>query len=103
MSGKYYLIGIVLADSYLLAGVFVCGNTLGGPRTLDRCRSCVCWRDLAVAAKTFVMGGIASLVLTALGLNGITVVAVLLIAAFIPVVYSLVFYKQLEHRGELQG
>ncbi|HMD41499.1 MAG TPA: SdpI family protein [Candidatus Acidoferrum sp.] len=55
------------------------------------------------AAKTFVLGGIAGLVLTALGLNGIPVVAVLLIAAFIPVVYSLVFYKQLERRGELQG
>ena len=55
------------------------------------------------AAKTFVLGGIAGLVLTALGLNGILVVAVLLIAAFMPVVYSLVFYKQLERREELQA
>ncbi|MGB2626232.1 MAG: SdpI family protein [Candidatus Acidiferrum sp.] len=56
-----------------------------------------------LAAKVFVAGGILGLALTFLGFNGMPVLAVLLIAAFIPAVYSLIFYKQLERRGELQG
>ena len=53
------------------------------------------------AAKTFVVGGLVGLVLTAVGLQGGAVIVVLLAAALIPVVYSLAFYKQLERRGEL--
>jgi uncharacterized membrane protein len=53
------------------------------------------------AAKTLVAGGLAGLALTAAGLNGRPVIVVLLAGAFVPVVYSLVFYKQLERRGEL--
>ncbi len=56
-----------------------------------------------LAAKIFVAGGILGLGLTFLGFNGMPVLAVLLIAAFIPAVYSLIFYKQLERRGELHG
>jgi uncharacterized membrane protein len=53
------------------------------------------------AAKTLVAGGVAGLALTAAGLDGRPVFVVLVAAALVPVVYSLVFYKQLERRGEL--
>jgi uncharacterized membrane protein len=53
------------------------------------------------AAKTLVAGGLVGLALTVAGLNGWPVMAVLLAGALIPVGYSLVFYKQLERRGEL--
>jgi uncharacterized membrane protein len=53
------------------------------------------------AAKTFVVGGLAGLALTAAGLDGRPVFVVLLAGALVPVVYSLVFYKQLERRGKL--
>ena len=53
------------------------------------------------AAKTLVIGGLAGLALTAAGLNGWPVFVALMAGALVPVVYSLVFYKQLEHRGEL--
>jgi uncharacterized membrane protein len=53
------------------------------------------------AAKTLVAGGLVGLALTAAGLNGRPVFAALLAGALVPVVYSLVFYKQLERRGEL--
>ena len=56
-----------------------------------------------LAAKIFVLGGILGLGLTFAGVNGRPVLAVLLTAAFIPAIYSLVFYKQLERRGQLQG
>lgn len=53
------------------------------------------------AAKTLVAGGLVGLALTAAGLNGRPVIVVLLAGALVPIVYSLVFYKQLERRGEL--
>jgi immunity protein, SdpI family len=53
------------------------------------------------AAKTLVAGGLVGLALTAAGLDGRPVFVVLLSGALVPVVYSLVFYKQLERRGEL--
>lgn len=53
------------------------------------------------AAKTLVAGGLLGLALTIAGLNGWPVMVVLLAGALIPVGYSLVFYKQLERRGEL--
>jgi uncharacterized membrane protein len=53
------------------------------------------------AAKTLVAGGVAGLALTAAGLDGRPVFVVVVAAALVPVVYSLVFYKQLERRGEL--
>jgi uncharacterized membrane protein len=54
-----------------------------------------------VAAKTLVAGGLLGLALTAAGLDGLSVLVVILAAAIVPIVYSLVFYKQLERRGEL--
>jgi uncharacterized membrane protein len=53
------------------------------------------------AAKTFVAGGLVGFVLTVLGFDGWPVIAVLSAGALVPAVYSLVFYKRLERRGEL--
>jgi len=52
------------------------------------------------AAKTFVAGGLVGLALTIVGMNG-WALAALLIGALAPVIYSLVYYKHLERRGEL--
>jgi len=54
-----------------------------------------------LAAKTFVLGGLAGLALLAMGLNGWPPFIAALAGALIPVPYSLYFYKQLERRGEL--
>ena len=54
-----------------------------------------------VAAKTLVAGGLLGLALTAAGLDGRSVIVVLLAGAIVPIAYSLIFYKQLERRGEL--
>ncbi len=53
------------------------------------------------AAKTFVLGGVTGLALTAIGVKGWLPFAALMASALVPVVYSLVVYKQLERRGEL--
>ncbi len=53
------------------------------------------------AAKTMVAGGLVGLALTAAGVDGWPVFAAVMAGALVPVVYSLVFYKQLERRGEL--
>lgn len=52
------------------------------------------------AARITVAAGLIGLVLTIMGLYVAAIVA-LLIAGLAPVAYSLVFYKQLERRGEL--
>jgi len=54
-----------------------------------------------LAAKTFVVGGLAGVALIATGLNGWSPFIALMAAALIPVLYSLYFYKQLERRSEL--
>jgi len=53
------------------------------------------------AAKTFVLGGVIGLTLTAIGVKGWLPSAALMASALVPVVYSLVAYKRLERRGEL--
>lgn len=53
------------------------------------------------AAKTFVLGGVIGLALTAIGVKGWVPFAAVMASALVPVVYSLVVYKQLERRGEL--
>jgi len=52
------------------------------------------------AGKTLVAGGLVGLVLVIFGLKSWPLFA-LLAAALAPVIYSLVYYKQLERRGEL--
>src|SRR5579863_6087836 len=54
-----------------------------------------------LAAKTFVLGGLTGLAFIASGLNGWPPFVALMTGAFIPVLYSVYFYKQLERRGEL--
>jgi uncharacterized membrane protein len=54
-----------------------------------------------LAAKTMVASGLVGLALTAAGQILWPVLVVLMIGLLIPAVYSLVFYKQLEGRGEL--
>lgn len=53
------------------------------------------------AAKIFVLTGLVGLLLTAAGLYGWPVFAVLIIGALAPAIYSLTYYKQLERGGEL--
>jgi uncharacterized membrane protein len=53
------------------------------------------------AAKTFVLGGVIGLILTAFGVKGWPPFAALMAGALVPAAYSLVVYKQLERRGEL--
>jgi uncharacterized membrane protein len=54
-----------------------------------------------LAAKTFFVGGLAGLALIAMGLHGWPTFVVLMTGALVPAVYSLVFSKQLQRRGEL--
>jgi uncharacterized membrane protein len=54
-----------------------------------------------LAAKTMVMGGLAALILAFAGVPGWLPVAMLLAGAFVPLVCSLVYYKQLERRGDI--
>lgn len=56
-----------------------------------------------LAAKTFFAGGLLGLIAVLFRGPFWLPIALFLVAAFIPVVYSLIFYKQLEHRGELNG
>jgi len=53
------------------------------------------------AAKTFFAGGLLGLMAVILHAPFWLPVTAILVAALVPVIYSLVFYKQLEHRGEL--
>ena len=54
-----------------------------------------------LAGKTFVAAGLVGLVLTAAGLNGWPTFVSLMVGAFVPILYSLVYYKQLERSGAL--
>lgn len=53
------------------------------------------------AGKMFVLAGVIGLALTAIGVEGWLPLAALMVGPILPVVYSLVFYKHLERRGEL--
>ncbi len=54
-----------------------------------------------LAAKVFVVGGLAGLAMTFLGITGWPVITVIVVAPLVPAAYSLVLYKQLERRGQL--
>jgi uncharacterized membrane protein len=54
-----------------------------------------------LAAKLFVVAGLAGLTLLAFGVRSSSILFPLLAAAVIPVIYSLVLYKHLEHQGKL--
>ena len=54
-----------------------------------------------LGAKTFVVGGLVGLILALAGAWPGLCIGAVLVAAFVPAIYSLVYYKQLERRGEL--
>jgi uncharacterized membrane protein len=54
-----------------------------------------------LAARTFFAGGLLGLLLVLLGAPFWLPLTAVLVACFIPAVYSLAFYKRLERRGEL--
>jgi uncharacterized membrane protein len=54
-----------------------------------------------LAAKTMVLGGLVALILALAGARFWVPIATVIAGAFVPVVYSLVHYKQLERRGEI--
>jgi uncharacterized membrane protein len=53
------------------------------------------------AAKTFFVGGLLGLLAVILRAPFWLPITAILVATLIPVIYSLIFYKQLEHHGEL--
>lgn len=86
------------------------GNVLGkvrrnfyvGIRTPWTLASDSVWnRTHRLGAKTFFTGGLLGLLAVILRAPFWVPVIAILVAAFVPVIYSLVFYKQLERRGEL--
>jgi uncharacterized membrane protein len=54
------------------------------------------------AAKIFVVAGIAGLVLAGFGIGGYLQLVPITCAALFPVAYSLIVYKRMERRGELE-
>jgi uncharacterized membrane protein len=53
------------------------------------------------AGKAFVMAGLIGLLFAGIGVEGWLLIVPIPVAGFIPVIYSLVIYKQMEKRGEL--
>jgi uncharacterized membrane protein len=54
-----------------------------------------------LGAKTLVLGGLAGLILALAGAWPWLCLVSVLAGAFVPAIYSLIYYKQLERRGEL--
>lgn len=54
-----------------------------------------------LGAKTFFAGGLIGLIAVVLRTPFWLPISIVLLSAAVPAIYSLVFYKQLEHRGEL--
>jgi uncharacterized membrane protein len=54
-----------------------------------------------LGAKTMVVGAIIGLICALAGAGPLLCVVPVLVGAFVPVIYSLVYYKQLERRGEI--
>ena len=90
--------------------IVLCGNLMGkirrnffmGVRTPWALANERVWNAThRLAAKTMVASGLVGLALTAASPIFWLVLVVLMIGLLIPTVYSFVFYKQLERRGEL--
>jgi uncharacterized membrane protein len=54
-----------------------------------------------LAAKTLVLGGLTGLIFALAGSWPWLCLVAVLAGAFVPAIYSLVYYKQLERRGEI--
>jgi uncharacterized membrane protein len=90
--------------------IVMCGNLMGkirrnfymGVRTPWALANERVWNAThRLAAKTMVAGGLVGLALTAASPNFWLVLVVLMFGLLTPAMYSFVFYKQLERRGEL--
>jgi uncharacterized membrane protein len=99
---------ILVVISWLFAAL---GNVLGkvrrnfyvGVRTpWSLANERVWYATHRLAAKTFVAAGLVGLVVTAVGLYDWLTIAILASGVLVPVIYSLVYYKQLERAGQLQ-
>ena len=99
---------------WMLAGLFLffalIGNVLGkvrknfwmGVRTPWTLANDIVWeRTHRFAAWMFTAAGLIGFVASIAGMNPMWGFGLVLIAALVPVVYSLVIYKQLERRGQL--
>jgi uncharacterized membrane protein len=98
---------ILVAVSCLFAAL---GNVLGkvrrnfyiGVRTPWSLANDRVWNAThRLAAKTFVAAGLIGIVFAAVGFYDWFTIAILMTGALIPVIYSLVVYKQLERAGQL--
>lgn len=103
MSGPWFIGGMFLFFGLL-------GNVLGkvrknfwvGVRTPWALASNVVWEKThRLAAWTFTAAGVVGFLLVLLGVNPLISLALIIAAALIPVVYSLVEYKRLEKAGRL--
>ncbi len=108
--------GDVNISRYVLAGasalIGLIGNVLGkvrrnffiGVRTPWTLASEKVWYSThRLAGKTMVGTGLSSLAMALLGSPIWTWLAMVLVGVLAPVVYSLIYYKQLERRGELDA
>jgi uncharacterized membrane protein len=107
--GRTVNLGRLLVGGGCLA-IVLCGNLMGkirrnfymGVRTPWALANERVWNAThRLAAKTMVAGGLVGLALIAANLSFWPVLGVLLVGLLVPAAYSLVFYKQLERRGEL--
>ncbi len=74
-----------------------------GVRTPWTLANDIVWeRTHRFAAWMFTAAGIIGFVVSIAGLNPLWSLGLILVAALTPVIYSLVIYKQLERRGQLQ-
>jgi uncharacterized membrane protein len=104
-------IGKVMLGALCLFFVLL-GNVLGkvqrnfwmGVRTPWTLASETVWiRTHRVAAYLFVGAGLLGIVAMLAGLHFLVVIPLILLAAFAPVIYSLVLYKRLEKQGRLEA
>lgn len=108
LSGRVHITRAIIGAICLLVALM--GNVMGkvrrnfyiGVRTPWTLANEHVWNAThRFAAKTFVIGGVAGLVLSVLGAQFWLAFASLLVGALVPVFYSLVIYKRLEAHGEL--
>jgi uncharacterized membrane protein len=103
-------LGMALDVGRVCLLITLLGNVLGkvrrnfyvGIRTPWTLASDAVWnRTHRLGAKTFFVCGLLGLLAIVLRAPFSVPVIAILVAAFVPVIYSLMYYKQLEHRGEL--
>jgi len=108
VSGRTHIDGAIMGGVCLL--VVLLGNVMGkvrrnfyiGIRTPWAIADERVWNAThRLAAKTMVLGGVIGLILALAGAAPWGCIVPVLAGAFVPAIYSLIYYKQLERRGEL--